>query len=109
MLQLWARRQAVWLTASVLVAMAAVSLWTPFLDPRIAQRWFSWPNIILLSPVPIVTAAIAWRLWLALQRGAEFLPFIAAVGLFAMGCLGLASSLWPSIGPPAIPLGHPPP
>ncbi len=104
MLQLWARRQAVWLTAGVLAAMAVVSLWTPFLDPRIAARWFSWPNILFLSPVPIVTAAIAWRLWLALRRGAEFLPFIAAVGLFAMGYLGLAISLWPMIAPPAITL-----
>jgi len=103
-LQAWARHQAVWLTAGVLAAMVAVSLWTPFLDPRIAQRWFSSPNIILFSPVPIVTAAIAWRLWLALHRGAEFLPFVAAVGLFLMGYLGLAISLWPMIAPPAITL-----
>ena len=42
--------------------------------------------------------------WLGLRRGAEFLPFIAAVGLFAMGYLGLAISLWPMIAPPAITL-----
>src|SRR5258708_24697233 len=85
MLQLWARRQAVWLTAGVLAAMAAVSLWTPFLDPRIAQRWFAWPNIVLLSPVPIVTAAIAWRVWLALQPGARVPAFFPPVGAFRVG------------------------
>src|SRR6266852_4040677 len=37
MLQLWARRQALWLTAGALAAMVAVSLWTPFLETRIAQ------------------------------------------------------------------------
>ena len=103
-LQAWARRQAVWLTFGVLAAMAAVSLWTPLLDPRIAERWFTSPNIALLSPVPIVTAAIAWRLWVALRSGGEFLPFIAAIGLFAMGYGGLAISLWPMIVPPAITL-----
>ncbi len=103
-LQAWARRQATWLTFGVIAAMAAVSLWTPLLDARIAARWFSWPNIILLAPVPIATAVIAWRLWLALRRGSEFLPFIAAIGLFAMGYAGLAISLWPMIVPPAITL-----
>ena len=29
----------------VIVLMGAVSLATPFVDPRIAARWFSWPNI----------------------------------------------------------------
>ena len=30
------------------------------MQPAIAQRWFSWPNIAILSPVPIVTALLAW-------------------------------------------------
>ncbi len=103
-LQAWARRQAAWLTLAVLAAMAAVSVWTPFLDPRIAQRWFSWPHILFLAPVPIVTLAIAWLLWRTLERGAEFQPFFAAIGLFAMGYLGLAISLFPRIVPPSLTL-----
>src|SRR5712691_10119074 len=103
-LQMWARRQAGWLILGVLAAMAAVSLWTPFLNPHIAARWFSWPNILFLSPVPLVPIGIAWLLWRALSRGAEFEPFLCAVGLFAMGYLGLAISLWPHIVPPAITL-----
>jgi cytochrome bd ubiquinol oxidase subunit II len=103
-LQRWARRQASWLTAGVLAAMAAVSLSTLFVDPRIAARWFSWPDTLLLSPVPIITLGLALLLWRWLQRGAEFLPFLAATGLFAMGYLGLAISLWPMIVPPAITL-----
>jgi cytochrome bd ubiquinol oxidase subunit II len=103
-LQLWARRQARWLTAAVIVAMAAVSLATAFLNSQIAARWFSWPNIVILSPVPVVTMALAIMLWRAVQRGAEFLPFLFAVALFAMGYLGLAISLWPNIVPPTISL-----
>jgi cytochrome bd ubiquinol oxidase subunit II len=103
-LQLWARRHARWLTAAVLVAMAAVSVWTAFLNTQISARWFSWPNIAILSPVPIITSAIALLLWRALQRQAEFLPFLFAVALFVMGYLGLAISLWPNIVPPSISL-----
>ena len=51
-LQDWARAQARGLLIGVLLAMGAVSLWTPFLGPRIMDRWFSWPNIVVLSPVP---------------------------------------------------------
>jgi cytochrome d ubiquinol oxidase subunit II len=103
-LQLWARWQARWLTAAVIVAMAAVSLATAFLNQQIAARWFSWPNILILSPVPLVTTVLAIMLWRTVQRGAEFLPFLFAIALFAMGYLGLAISLWPNIVPPAISL-----
>jgi cytochrome d ubiquinol oxidase subunit II len=103
-LQTWARRQARWVLLGVIAAMAAVSVATPFLQARIAERWFSWPNILFLSPVPVMTALIALLLWRALERGAETLPFLAAIGLFTMGYLGLAISLWPYIVPHAITL-----
>ena len=51
-----ARRQATLLLVAVLVFMAAVSLWTPLSQPRIAARWFSLPNFFFLWPVPVVTA-----------------------------------------------------
>jgi cytochrome d ubiquinol oxidase subunit II len=104
MLQDWARAQARWLVMSVVLAMAIVSLWTPFLQPKIMERWFSWPNIGLLSPVPIVTVWLALALWRAIDRRSEFLPFIGAIALFTMGYLGLAISLWPNIVPHSISL-----
>jgi len=103
-LQSWARRQARWLALAVLALMAGVSMATALLDPHIAARWFSWPNILWLSPVPLVTAALGWSLWRALRRGAELQPFVCAVALFALGYLGLAISLWPNIVPPSISL-----
>jgi cytochrome d ubiquinol oxidase subunit II len=103
-LQEWARRHAIWLTFAVIAAMAAVSLWTPFLNNAIAARWFAWPDLLFLSPVPIITAAIAIGLWRALRHGAEYTPFFAAIGLFVMGYIGLAISLWPNIVPPSISL-----
>jgi cytochrome d ubiquinol oxidase subunit II len=103
-LQDWARAQARGLVIGVLVSMAAVSLWTPFLDRSITSRWFAWPNIVLLSPVPLITAWLTLWIWRSIDRRAEFLPFFGAIGLFVMGYIGLAISLWPHIVPHTISL-----
>ncbi len=98
-LQDWARRAGQVCLIAVLVAILAVSIWTPLANGEIARRWFSWPNIALLSPVPIVTAAIAFGEWYALTHRYELLPFLGAVGLFLMSFAGIAISLWPMIVP----------
>jgi cytochrome d ubiquinol oxidase subunit II len=98
-LQAWARRAGRVALAGVLIAILAVSIWTPFADAAIAARWFSWPNIGLLAPVPIITLAIAYAEWHALNHDHEILPFLAAVGLFLMSFIGIAISLWPMIVP----------
>src|ERR1700733_11906670 len=41
---------------AMLAAIGAVSVATPFLHVAYAQRWFSWPNVILTAPVPIAVA-----------------------------------------------------
>ena len=103
-LQEWARRMARIGLAGVVAFIAMVSIYTPFLDGRIAARWFGWPNVAFLAPVPVATAAIAWWLWRSLARGGEFAPFAAAMGLFGMCYLGLAISIFPYIVPPSITL-----
>lgn len=101
-LQGWCFRMARRLMIAVLVMVAAVSLWTPLLEPAIAARWFSMPNVLLLSPVPLFTAGLAFGLWRSLDEGREVLPFAFAMGLFALSYLGLAVSLWPLLIPPSI-------
>ena len=81
------------------VAVLGVSVWTPLAHADIAQRWFSWPNIVFLAPVPIVTAVIALVEWRSLEREHELTPFLAAIGLFLMSFIGIAISLWPMIVP----------
>ena len=98
-LQDWARRAAGICLVAVLVAIAAVSIWTPLARAEIAQRWFSWPNIAFLSPVPIVTALIAFGEWETLRRRHELTPFLGAIALFLMSFIGIAISLWPMIVP----------
>jgi cytochrome d ubiquinol oxidase subunit II len=99
-LQVWARSMGKICLVGVLVAILAVSIWTPIADPDIARRWFSWPNILVLSPVPVLTALIAFAAWRALEGwGGDVAPFVAAIGLFVMSYLGIAISLWPMIVP----------
>ncbi len=98
-LQDWARRAGRVCLVAVLVAILAVSLWTPLTNAEIARRWFSWPNIGFLSPVPIVTALLAFGEWYALSRRHELLPFLGAIGLFLISFVGIAISLWPMIVP----------
>ena len=97
-----ARRWAKKLLPAVLVIMAIISLWTPLAFERIADRWFAWPNILYLSPVPIATAILAWACWHGLSTGREVMPFLCAVGLFLLGFAGLAISNVPYLVPPSI-------
>ncbi|CAN1723811.1 cytochrome bd ubiquinol oxidase subunit II [Hyphomicrobium sp. 1Nfss2.1] len=97
-----ARRWAQYLLFAVLVIMAVVSLWTPLVFERIADRWFSWPNLAYLSPIPLLTAAAAFACWYGLTHGREVMPFLSAVALFLLGFAGLAISNVPYLVPPSI-------
>jgi cytochrome bd ubiquinol oxidase subunit II len=98
-LQDWARALGRRCLLGTVLAIAVVSLWTPFIDAHIAARWFSWPNIAVLAPVPLITAALIYYEWWSLNRGSDYGPFMGALGLFVMSYAGIAISLWPMIVP----------
>lgn len=98
-LQDWSYRTARALGLALLGFIALVSLWTPLAEPAIAVRWFSWPNLLYLSPVPIATAALGWGLWTSLRVRRERAPFVLSVLLFLLAFGGLAISIWPYIVP----------
>ena len=99
-LQARARRWGRFAFGGVAVAVLIVSIWTPLADAAIRARWFGWPNTLLLAPVPLVTAWIAWMTWRALHdTTAHLAPFVGTTGLFTMSYLGLAISLFPMIVP----------
>jgi cytochrome bd ubiquinol oxidase subunit II len=80
------------------------SLWTPFLHPEIAARWFTPANMVMLSPVPLATIATLAGIWIALQRKWRYAPFLLSVVIFLLCYTGLAVSLFPYIIPPKITL-----
>src|SRR5436305_13287263 len=98
-LQDWARALGRRCLIGTVLAVAVVSLWTPFIDPHIAARWFSWPNIALLAPVPLITAGFVGYLWWSLRLGSDHGPFLGALGMFVMSYAGIAISLWRMILP----------
>src|SRR5665213_3131638 len=64
-LQDWARRSGRVCLIAVMIAVLAVSIWTPLANADIARRWFAWPHIGLLAPVPIITGLLAIGEWYA--------------------------------------------
>jgi cytochrome d ubiquinol oxidase subunit II len=103
-LQKRARAQAGVLGAATLMLIVAVSLWTPFLTGDYASRWFSFPNILFVLPVPALVALLAWRFWLGLVREEHVSPLLCALGWFVLSFIGLGISVFPHIVPPSISL-----
>ena len=98
-IQARARRYGRVCLAGVVIAIVVVSLWTPLANDAIFRRWFSWPNILILSPVPVATALVAWATWRALGGASQSGGFIGAVGMFALSYIGITISLFPMIVP----------
>jgi cytochrome bd ubiquinol oxidase subunit II len=98
-IQARARRYGRVCLAGVVIGIVVVSLWTPLANDAVFSRWFSWPNILILSPVPVATALVAWATWRALGGASQSGGFIGAVGLFALSYIGITISLWPMIVP----------
>ncbi|GAB5099544.1 cytochrome d ubiquinol oxidase subunit II [Caballeronia sp. LP006] len=103
-LQAWGRKMARHALLGVIAFILLISLWTPLKDARIAARWFGFPQSFAFTPVPVLTALLAWTLWSSLQKGREVLPFLCSVGLFFLAFTGLVISLWPFIAPPSVTL-----
>lgn len=79
--------------------LLAVSLWTAFLDTDIKDRWFSWPNILLVSPVPVLVGLCGLWLYQGLKNKHEYSTFLATLCLFLLSYIGFAISMFPYIVP----------
>jgi cytochrome bd ubiquinol oxidase subunit II len=97
----WAQA-SLWLTAA---GVAAISLATPWVSQRIFDKWFSFPNVVMLLPIPGMTVALFVVIARSLKRlptrlaqnnqyGAA-VPFASTVGIFLLAFYGLAYSLFP--------------
>jgi cytochrome d ubiquinol oxidase subunit II len=102
------RRAVAWARGTLLlsgIGMMVVSVVTPLVSERIWEKWFSLPNLVLLAPMPVVTAGLFVILFMALRylptRTDRFcwLPFAGAVGIFLLGFHGLAYSFFPYVVP----------
>lgn len=104
-LQAWARRQARRALALTGIFIAIVSLYSPFVSPRVYARWFEHQYWLWLAPLPLATLALFWFTDAMLRRArAETAPFVAALGIFALCYAGLGVSLFPYVVPHVITL-----
>ncbi|MDX2158779.1 MAG: cytochrome d ubiquinol oxidase subunit II [Hyphomicrobiaceae bacterium] len=95
-------RLAMPLAVGLVAAVALVSAWTPFLDADFMRRWLSWPTIVYVAPVPLLTALSAWWLWASIAARREREPFLATLALFLLSYIGLGISLYPYVVPHTI-------
>ena len=93
----WAQR-ALWFTAG---GIAAVSIATPLVSSRVFDKWFSFPQFVLLSQIPAVSIALILSCHFMLKKlrkgPAEhpWVPFALSVSIFVLAFAGLAYSLFP--------------
>lgn len=101
-------RAIAWARGSMMLCalgVAAVSVVTPLVSKQIFDKWFSFPEILLLAPIPAVTAGLFVLTYLILRKLPALLaennhafcwiPFAATVGIFLLAFNGLAYSLFP--------------
>ena len=96
--QQWAYKLAPRLLLMVLVVFAVISVYTPFVDPFVKQRWFSGFSAIWL--LPLLALYCAYVVFSSLRKQQEGMPFVATMGLFLFTYLGLLASKWPYMVPP---------
>ena len=93
----WAQG-ALWLTAA---GIAAVSVATPLISARVFDKWFAFPQFLLLSQIPAISIALILACHFRLRKLAreidhtEWQPFALAVAIFLLAFAGLAYSLFP--------------
>ena len=80
-------------------AIAVVSVWTPFAVPQIAARWFTWPDTLMLLPMPVIAAAAWVGVWRARWSEREWAPLALSLLLFLTSLAGLGASVWPAAVP----------
>lgn len=87
---------------STLIFMGIVSLWTPFLSPEIAERWFTFPQLLFVLPVPTLVFILGCTLAWGLVKRKDNVAFPATIGLFILCFIGLGIGISPYIVPRVI-------
>jgi cytochrome bd ubiquinol oxidase subunit II len=97
--QEWARKCASYVLGYVGFFLAIVSISMPMMNSGVKDLWFSLPTFFYLLPIPILTLGLFILVWRDLHGGKEYRPFLASMGVFLMGYIGLGVSLWPWLVP----------
>ncbi len=89
----------------LIIGIASVSLATPWVSPRIFDKWFTFPEFFLLLPLPLMSVILIALLWYALRHlptrndSWAWFPFAASIVLFTLAFFGMAYSFYPYVVP----------
>ena len=86
----------------LLLIFAAVSIYTPLAHPVIAERWFTKPQILYFSPVPILVVLFTFLTIRACQKRQDSMPFLYTLGLVFLAYTGFLISIFPYVIPPSV-------
>lgn len=90
------------LIVALFVIFGAVSIYTPMAHPEIAARWFSQPQLMYFSPVPILVVLFTFLVLRACKKRYELSPFLYTLALVFLAYTGFIISLWPYVIPPSV-------
>lgn len=93
------RRLAGVIAAIVLLAAAAITVYTPLRFPWVARKWFSVPGLYYYAAPVVVALGAFFMLFRSLRRAFEVTPFVWSLVIFASSFTGLATTLFPFIVP----------
>ena len=87
------------------LGVMAISMVTPLVSERIFDKWFSFPYLLMLFPIPLTTVVVFALIYRSLARlpvrlaayneYGTSVPFVATVGIFLLSFYGLGYSLFP--------------
>jgi cytochrome d ubiquinol oxidase subunit II len=104
-LQRYAVKRARLALVVTMIGFLAISVATPLVSPRIFTKWFSLPEILFLSPLPITAGLLAVAVFIALSHLPDsrdrfrWVPFAGSAGIMVLAFFGLAYSFYPFIVP----------
>lgn len=90
---------------NAVIGLIAVSVATPLISERIFAKWFSFPVILALAPIPIATIILIIAMHLLLhhmpfhQDRYCWMPFVLTTMIYIFCFLGLGYSFFPYIIP----------
>jgi cytochrome d ubiquinol oxidase subunit II len=104
-LQLKSVRWATRALPALCFGLVSVSIVNPLVNTRIFDKWFSYPDVLWLMPLPLLTAWLLWRTYQILQQlklnphKRTHQPLICTAAVFVLAFIGLAYSFFPYVVP----------
>ncbi|MBU2897443.1 cytochrome d ubiquinol oxidase subunit II [Vibrio hepatarius] len=83
----------------MVLCIAIVSIWLPLQNNLIFDRWFSFPNALILLCIPVLSAWFIRQLYRSLKNRKALKAYLCGIALFGLAALGFGISTFPYLVP----------